>query len=256
MEFSMIVANMATFPAREEILKGAIFKLSPQVDALNVVLNEFSLIPEWIKEYKNVNVRIPDQDHKDIGKFLPEVAGDDVVLLVDDDLHYPEDYVKNMIHAANESGVLEGCGGFGGLHGTVYTKISDGITPRLLARTVLNLHLRVGTLRQTYNYWDGLSVATRVDQIGTGTAIFPGRLMPPFEFMRSGQRRADVRLARWAFEKQIPVICLPRPDRWLLGAEHDLTIYESYTARMPKELSNEIKSFAFKTPGRGKEWCG
>ena len=250
----MIVANLATYPAREASLKLAVAQLSPQVNKLNIVLNEYLAIPEWIKEYGNVYPVIPDIDYKDIGKFLPSVQPDDIVILADDDLGYPVDYINRLVHEAKEAGLLNNRGGIGGLHGTIYTSVFQDLSFKTLLRVAAFGSWRVGSFRKNFNYWESLSENTRVDQIGTGTAIMIGSMMPPMSFMETGRRRADVRLAQWAFEKKTPIVALRRGQNWLEPTEQDQSIYAAYTRRMPKELSMEISTFAFKNPLSGKKW--
>lgn len=250
----MIVANLATYPAREVSLKLAVAQLSPQVDKLNIVLNEYSAIPEWLEEYTNVFPMIPDTDHKDIGKFLPKVEPDDIVILVDDDLCYPSDYLEGMVREATAAGILRKNGAIGGLHGTIYTSVFEDLSLKTLLRVAAFGSWRVGSFRKNHNYWDALSENVRVDQIGTGTAIMIGSMMPPMSFMKSGRRRADVRLAQWAFKNNTPIVALRRGRNWLQPTEQDQSIYAEYTRRMPRELSQEISCFAFKTSSCGEVW--
>lgn len=250
----MIIANLATYPARAHILEQAVTRLAPQVETLNVVLNEHDEIPAWMAKFENLNPVLPEEDFKDIGKFVPQAPVNSIVILVDDDLIYPADYVSRMVDGAMAAGIFEGKGAIGGLHGTHYRKILSRVSAKDLAKVLLRRNFRVGAFRKTWCFWKALNHPVRVDQIGTGTAILPARLMPNLEVMQSGKRYADVKLAQWAHQNEIPIVALPRPEGWLLGDDQEETIYSTFTSKMPNDLSREISEFAFKVPGSGEAW--
>jgi hypothetical protein len=85
----VIVANLATYPARLHRLPAIVAALAPQVDLLNIVLNEYAQIPAELPSLSNVRPLLPDVDYKDVGKFYPTTHTDDMVFLVDDDLMCP-----------------------------------------------------------------------------------------------------------------------------------------------------------------------
>jgi hypothetical protein len=250
----MIIGNMATYPARSGELKRTVENLASQVEKLNVVLNEYDEVPEWFGEFANVVPVIPDEDLKDLGKFMPRVDDGDIVVLFDDDLNYPEDYVSQMIVKANAVGAFSGPGLIAGLHGTIYKNPLGERSLRAFARVLVRGAWRTGSFRKMFNYWSRLDRATVVEQIGTGTAVLPGRLLPGLDVMETSKRRTDVCLAAWSFENDIPMVALPREKNWLTCSERDDSIYASYTQRMPKELSEEISRFAGKNKSAGSAW--
>jgi hypothetical protein len=88
------VANLASFPARILTLKTVLDQISHQFDQINLVLNEYDSVPNFINSYQNVSAILPDEDLKDLGKFFPDISGFDTVFLLDDDIFYPQDYVS------------------------------------------------------------------------------------------------------------------------------------------------------------------
>lgn len=246
----MIVANMATFPARADQIESAVRRLAPQVDRLNLVLNEYDEIPSWCGAIPNLDARIPDRDRKDINKFWPCVDADDIVFLVDDDLTYPKDYVAHTMAEISRSKRDPATTIFG-YHGTTY-----GVTP--FTQKIKNvLRGRFGRNRAKYAktglmYASALAHPTAVDQLGTGTVALRGAIIPAMTDLEGGERRADVRLARLANERGITMIALPRSEGWIPYSTNDASsIYNTYTLTMPPELADEISSFAGCSRRRG-----
>lgn len=244
----MIIANLATYPPRSENLEKVVAVISPQVDRLNIVLNQYDALPDELKKYPNVFLFIPDEDLKDVGKFYPDVSDAKYVFLIDDDIIYPPDYVSATI-ARFEALALQNC--MGGYHGSLYMR------PRLgqLIRSpglLFTYNKRVADFRSgKFCLFDELETATVVDQIGSGTAILRGKDMPPFEYMRTSVKYVDVRLARWCFERGIIPVCLPRAAGWIGGVGFDETIYGGFTATNPSYVNTEILTYAFKVRYRG-----
>lgn len=246
----MIVANLATYPPRAHRLEAIVSALAPQVDLLNIVLNEHRSVPDSLPRRANVRPIVPDLDYKDVGKFHPQVAADDLVFLVDDDLNYPPDYVdatRRRIEALGSAPCVYG------YHGTIYAKPSFGLSPKRLGRWLRYGPDRILEGKQLYWFRHALAQATIVDQIGTGTAALFGRSMPPMDYMLSSRKFVDVRLARWCFERSIEMVCLPRAEGWLTEERQADRIYD-FTRRNPPEVAAEVASFAFRNARRGRTY--
>ncbi|AUU83942.1 hypothetical protein [Leclercia sp. LSNIH1] len=89
----MIVANMATYPARKSIIETTVPQIAKQVDKLTICLNEFTSIPNFLNEIPNVEPIVPNEDFKDVGKFILKHQDNDDVFYVDDDIIYPDNYI-------------------------------------------------------------------------------------------------------------------------------------------------------------------
>lgn len=220
----MIVANMATFPAREAVLEVVVRALAPQVDRLNLCLNEYAEVPRFLTRYPSVVPHIPASDLKDVGKFVFAVGEDDDVLLVDDDILYPPDYVPRMLALQRLQQDLP-CAL--GVHGVIYSDFFDG---RPQARVVALFHQAM----------DRFLV---VNQLGTGTTLVKGRLMPPRAFMEGSARFVDVRFARWCRERGVALLCVPRAQGWLRELETGGTsIFGSFTRQPSSEALLETRA--------------
>ena len=52
----MITANLATYPPRRETLEAVAGYISPQVDQMNIVLNQYDEIPGKLAKFSNVSM--------------------------------------------------------------------------------------------------------------------------------------------------------------------------------------------------------
>jgi len=241
-----VIANLATYPPRADALPAVIASLAPQVDRLNVVLNEYETVPAGLAKHGNVVPILPERDLKDTGKFFPDVSEADWVVLIDDDLHYPSDYVAISLERINACDADNAVYGY---HGVYYRKpglkrLQFWKYPPLAPDTVLRY-------KRAHTFWNTVDQPVLVDQLGTGTVFVRGGDMPPFEVMETSQKFVDVRFALWAFQNGKACVCLPREREWLTAEPFEETIFE-FTKSNPDHVSQEIWQYAYKTPGVGK----
>jgi hypothetical protein len=112
----MITAQLATYPARIDILPQVINSLLPQVDRLNVMLNGYSdnqaarlqsyfADPNryFVQEFERLQFIILDNSMTDAAKFYNiEKAEPGYLFTCDDDILYPPDYVEKSIAKIEE----------------------------------------------------------------------------------------------------------------------------------------------------------
>lgn len=219
---------MATFPARAETLEVSLRSLVPQVDEIHLVLNEYTEIPAFLAEFKNVNPILPDQDYKDVGKFVPSVRADDFVFLADDDLQYHPGYCDWMIEMASEIGLDQHVFG---LHGSIYRQ---GTRSRK---------------RKLFYYSKSLGQSVCVDELGTGTVFALGKNIPPLDYMLSAQKFVDVRFAKWCFEQDLARICVARPRKYIRTIHNGgPSIYGTFTKTNPPVILDEMDTYIGKSP--------
>lgn len=222
----MIIANMATFPSRQSsTLQRAITSIAVQVDIVNLCLNQFDGIPLWLSEFANVNAYIPDNDYKDVGKFVVLPAAEDDVFYVDDDIIYPQDYVKYSQSIVYK---FESLSPIVGLHGVIYADVFDG-NPQ--SRNVFSFRTRLATHRV-------------VNQLGTGTVHCKGWQCPTLEYMRGSEKYCDVRFASYAMANNWPMICIAREANWLQDLEAGDSIFEGFTKTWPLAVTKEVQGIA------------
>lgn len=103
----MVLANMATYPKRRDIMMPAVNSILPQVDRLNIYLNEYEEVPCELKHYK-INA-VLGKNIQDNGKFyFTDQSG--YYFTIDDDLIYPQDYVKTLTEKLSD-GIVVTCHG-------------------------------------------------------------------------------------------------------------------------------------------------
>ena len=237
----MIVANLATYPPRLPNLNKVVDTLSAQVDRLNIVLNEFHEVPVELRRYSNVVPIIPEEDTKDVGKFLPAVEGDDTVLLVDDDILYPKDFVEETVRRFSSLGDDNFVASY---HGSTYRK------PKMRSRELFSYfsyRSRLADFRKVSVFYRRQEKTLVVDQVATCAAILTGKNLPSYSYMRDSQKFVDVRLAKWAYEKGLTCVTLPREEDWLCPIRYEETIYKGFTQMNPPQVNAEIAIFAGKS---------
>lgn len=87
------IARMATYPGRAKSLPIAVNSILHQVDHLQVYCNEYQSPPACLNHPKISPVL--GENIGDTGKIYGEFQG--IILLVDDDISYPQDYVSYMV---------------------------------------------------------------------------------------------------------------------------------------------------------------
>lgn len=102
-----VYAFMATLPGRAGIAKQAVASILPQVDELQIVLNNFSGVDVIDLFGVGKNIRLVDHDNTgaDGSRFINiDLCPPGYVLVFDDDIIYPADYVATLIAAHKKYG--------------------------------------------------------------------------------------------------------------------------------------------------------
>lgn len=187
----MIVASLATIPARERELQIALSSLRPQVDALYVCLNGHDKVPPIVKDLATDYV-LRDNVLGDAGKFLwSDKIAADWFFTCDDDFRYGTTYVKHMIAAALR---LESRAAVS-LHGVV---LADS-----LARGERINWLKDGR-KQLISTMNSIAEEVPVHIAGTGVLCYPGKLVTVSIDDFPVSNMADVWFARACQRQGVP----------------------------------------------------
>lgn len=93
------VVGMATVPDRINSLERIILSLYNQVDIIELSLNGFSAVPDFLKNYPKVYPTIRSNEMGDANKFANiEKYSNDYYFSCDDDIIYPSDYISRYIY--------------------------------------------------------------------------------------------------------------------------------------------------------------
>lgn len=209
-----ITVSLASIPSRRAGLMRVVQSLLGQVDRINVYLNNYADVPEFLQHPK---VRVArSQDHGDIrdnGKFffLAETSHG-YCLTVDDDILYPPDYVARLVAKVKQYGHQA----IVGLHGTILPqRIERFFAPE--GRTVLSFKHELAEDRQ-------------VHVLGTGTTAWHTSTLTLAlaDFESTGM--ADLWLAAKAQRSGVPMIAVARPQGFVapLDPRDTKTLYEEF----------------------------
>lgn len=221
----MIIANMATFPARRDIIIDVIQSIYQQVDLINICLNEFSSIPRELAKFHNLNPVIPQTDYKDVGKFIHQIDRNASYILVDDDIIYPSDYVSKLKYFYEK---FENLNVVVGTHGVIYTDIYNGSFKS----------------RKVFSFRQSLDKVRVVNQLGTGTVYLKGHQLPSLSYMDGSQQYVDVRFSRYLYENDISLLCIPRESNWQKEISVENSIFSSFTKKWSNNILKEVQKIS------------
>lgn len=218
----MIIANMATFPTRKDIVIKVIQSLHKQVDLLNLCLNEFTSIPKEYAKFSKLNPIIPNKDYKDVGKFIHPIVLDASYILVDDDIIYPPNYVAHLQYFYEK---FKNLNIVVGTHGVIYSDIYNGSFKA----------------RKVFSFRQALDKVRVVNQLGTGTVFLKGYQLPSLSYMEGSQKYVDVRFSKYLYENNISLLCVPREANWQKEITVEDSIFSSFTKKWPSEIIREVQ---------------
>ncbi|MFO1151152.1 MAG: hypothetical protein U1E62_22475 [Alsobacter sp.] len=216
-----IRAAMATYPGRGRAVVDAVTSISSQVDEVLLVANEYSA-GNFFSVPNNVKVIFPETDLKDTGKFCGSYDDQDYVILCDDDIIYPEDYVDVMLSKLEK---YSGQGAIVGVHGVIYSDFFDGDPGS----------------RIVHVFSQGLKNDVYVNQLGTGTVACRGSDMPSLEFMVSSARFVDVRFAAHCHRLGLHRVCIAREAGWMKEISTGVSLFDSFTITWPSNVTAEAQ---------------
>jgi hypothetical protein len=190
-----IAVIMTTIPEREAACLQAMSSLINQADCFRIIFNGFQEVPNFsltaqVPDKKIHCVCLPQDTHKAnaVWSWLSVFYGCEYIFIVDDDILYPPDYIKKMVHALKyykNQAVLT-------VHGKWW---EDGKFCLAHFKHQLNSDMFV-------------SIA------GVGTCAFHKSILrepfvPAFSYFR------DLQFSLWCAKNCIPICAIQRPLKWL-----------------------------------------
>lgn len=233
-EPNLNIANMATYPARKESLEITVSSILPQVDFLNIYLNEYEEIPEFLKD-PFINCVLGKEakgDLRDNGKFyfLEKVPESAIYFALDDDIIYPPDYVVKMLEELENNDYRTVLG----VHGIIFKSNFESF-----ARS-----------RITFHFSRPLRYSLNASCLGTGTVVFRKALVKDLNllcFKTPGM--ADLWLGVFCKNQKIAMVATKRKANWLvpvnLKQENTLWIEGSNSQDQQNEIIRENRLWEF-----------
>lgn len=199
-----ITICMATFPKRFQQIKKTVEYLLDQSlppDEILIHVNESNQAPP-LPEDPRIKVHLsPNENLTDIGKIkMVDYAVPGIIILADDDLHYPKDYVEKMAdHVQRFNG--EACVG---THGIVFP----------FDKKINNIDQYFST-RRVHHFKHGQSVDFPCHALGTGTMAFDSRKIK-FDWKSWGHgKMVDLHVAVENQKKGVQMVIVPRKSDWI-----------------------------------------
>lgn len=209
-----VVASVASIPKRVRGLERVVGQILPQVDRLNVHLNHYEIIPEFLRHEKIRVTRSQETgDLRDNGKFLKSKSLRNAFhLTLDDDLIYPKFYVSYLCSKIMQYGRKA----IVGLHGT---RLKKDFEP-----------YHDGRSRITNTFYLALKEDELVHVLGTGTT---GYHVSTLDFTLDdigSTGMVDLWLAAAAKDQSVPMVSIARGRGWLVEnkALPSGSLYEEY----------------------------
>jgi hypothetical protein len=170
----MIIAQIATIPERERTLDIAARSLYPQVHLLKVIRNSKS----------------DGKKFTGLGNYKP----DDIIIVCDDDIEYPPDFVETLLSYLKPGIVV-----------TVMGKI-------MKPRPIENYYTDFETCYRTFSEVEEL---VQVEVPGTCGLAFHRSTCPDLDDTYFKSINSDVWMAVYCKEKSIPAYVIPHKADWL-----------------------------------------
>ena len=195
---------LCAIPERAEQLQQVLSALAPQVDRIHLYLDRYPEAPAFLEPWRpklQVVLSSEQPGLRDNGKFLPLAALNEHpcwLFTVDDDIAYPADYVAALLKRLEHYGRRA----LLGVHGVLLPEQAEGY---FSAR-----------YRKVHSFSKALEADALVNLVGTGTMACHSSVLQGLSldhFQQPGM--ADLYLASWCHQHQIPLIAIARHDGWL-----------------------------------------
>jgi FkbM family methyltransferase len=191
-----VTATLASVPGRERALARVVAALLPQVDSLRVYLNGYDTTPSFLDDERIAVASSRDHgDRGDAGKFFWAGDVEGYHLLCDDDIHYPGDYVAELIAGIERHG-RQAVVGF---HGAT---LHDRVTSYYRSRRL-------------FHFSQPLGADSPVHVLGTGVTGYHSSAIDVTAADFHSPNMADIWFALLGQRQHVPFVCLAHGAGWL-----------------------------------------
>lgn len=218
----LITIGMASIPAREKGMYAVLKTLLPQCDRFDLSLNGYPYNYRLRIKDPKINMYINPDIVGPHGKLFNAHQTAGYFLTVDDDLIYPDTYVKHMVAGIDKYGRQA----YVGYHGNLIAEKQEPTGNNVWHRCL-------------FSHADELLHDMPVHMLGTGIFGYhsdAGQL----DMRKLLPGKIDDQVAIWAQDRRIPMVALKHPDGWV-GEDKNL-----YLAGTPLRSNNSKSSAARK----------
>jgi len=207
-EHEMITASLATIPSRRASLQDVVARLLPQVDRLNVYLNEtpalpgpseYPKLPKFLDHPKITAVWSQDTpfgDQGDAGKFFWAAEVQNFHVICDDDMRYPPDFIEKLLEGLQRYD-LKAVVGF---HGAVLT---EPFTSYYASR-------------RTFHFSQALAEDRAVHVLASNSLAYHADTIQVHRDDFRHPNMGDIWFALLAQQQKVPLRCLAHAANWLV----------------------------------------
>jgi len=236
-----VIGSIPTMPSRGSSLSSVIHAVLPQVDRLFVFLDGFEDIPAELRDHPKIQPSLlPRQEtlHSSSRYLAPHLSGSDaVIVLFDDDILYPPDYVSSIKLALAQRGGQAVVG----YHGAIF----------------MPPHQSYSQHKHTFHFAQGLDRDVYVHELGSGTAAFVSSVFRPNPESWRHHNMDDLYLAAEALKAGLQLIALKREHGWItpLAENQDDSLWRA-TLRDDRVQSNFMRDLLahYVQPTSGDWW--
>lgn len=199
------VATIATHVGRIETFQKVLPVIAAQVNHVFVYLDGYATLPGFLASFRGVTVRRAEVEgnlHASSRLLcLRDLTAPTVVVVVDDDIIYPPDYVERLVAALQQ------------VHGRAVVGVHG--------RIFLPPHESYVKDAAVLHFAQGLDRAWSVHEVGTGTSAFVSSVLDIDPRAWSRNDMDDVSIAIEAQRRGLWRIAVPRAPGWLTGHAQD-----------------------------------
>lgn len=204
-----VIGAVCSIPRRKDVFAKVIERILPQVDKLHVYLDKYEEIPDFLSSDKITISHCADYDidFRDNAKFLhfdrckQEYPDGFYYFTFDDDIDYPYDYVRHLIHGVEEYNRVAVVG----VHGVLLVE-----NPQKYSRQRVVYHFAA----------DDVNSPVLVNNLGTGTVAFWSGAFSSIDPRKWGAGgMVDIDFSITARSEAVPLVCIERHAGWMVPHE-------------------------------------
>lgn len=196
-------ASLATIPRRAHILQDVVETILPQVDVLHIAFNYGARpVPSWAIENPKIEYAVYDNRRGDAAKFDTVRGAEGYIVICDDDVFYPRDFVKKMVKKAKR------CRGVATIAGS---NIPGMIESYYYGRDKVATAFTGTQIKQDQRVHIGATGGWAYD---SDVITFPAEVFQQ-------PNMADIYASAHCNTQGVPIVCIAKRKGWIREAERD-----------------------------------